>query len=187
MARLHLETAKANADAESARAEIAKANARAADASQKAAEAQLALEKFKQPRKIAEDRISLIADKLRQFSGTRFDAAAIPGDPEAIIFLTFVTAMLESAGWKWVDWSPPNGPLAQVWTITGTDKPNIGQFGFFDVLILFHPDHAAELSKPAEALVTALKAEGFAAAFEVASNPSIPNKDNLHITVGRKR
>lgn len=95
--------------------------------------------------------------------------------------------MLETAGWKWVDWNPPNGPFTQVYTFSGTDKPNIGQFGFFDVLVILHPDHAAELSKPAEALVTALKAEGFAAALELVSNPSIPNKDTVHVTVGRKR
>jgi hypothetical protein len=177
-----IEAGKAAGDALLRAAELEK---KAAESKERATKLELELAKIKQPRKIGEDRIPLIAERLRPFSGTKFDAAAVPGDAEALIFLTFVAATLESAGWKWVDWNPANG--SQVYTITGANKPTIGQFGFFDLLVILHPDHPAELLKPAQELVAALNAEGFAATLEVVANPNIPNKDTVHITVGRKR
>jgi chromosome segregation ATPase len=82
------ETKRAIADSDSAKEGAAKANQRiaelstqaeqlrkdTADANARALEAQLALEKFKQPRSLSERQIETIASKLKQFAGTRFDA-----------------------------------------------------------------------------------------------------------------
>jgi hypothetical protein len=177
-ALLEKEAARLSAQAEEARSEIAGANARAA-------EAQLALEKFKAPRLIEEAKIRSLGEQLKAYGKTRFDAAAAPGDAEAIVFLTYICTMLEIAGWTWVDWNPPNGLLAMVYNIPG--KPNVGQLGFFDVLIVVNPEHASALLHPAEALVNLLKSEGFAATLEVIAHPNMVNADALHVTVGRKR
>jgi len=180
-----LRAAELEKQAEELRKATAEADARAAQATQKAVEAQLALEKFKQPRLLQETRIQSIAEKLAKFAGMRFDAAVVPGDPEAIIFLSHLTTVLEVAKWTWVPWAPPGGAFQMIYTIG--DKPNIGQLGWFNVLLLIHPDHASSLSEPTEALVAAIKAEGFEAAYEIVDNPSAQNKDTIHVVVGRKR
>lgn len=102
-ARLHLEAVKANADAESARAEIAEANARAL-------EAKVALEKFKAPRLLTIEQGTRIADKLKAFAGTRYDAGLGPkGDPEPLYLLRGIANGLSHAGWLQVPWSGEGG------------------------------------------------------------------------------
>jgi len=155
------------------------------DLAGRAKSAEQAWEKFKQPRLLGEQKVRELAAKLKQFSGTRFDTAAIPGDPEAVIFASHIAATLEIAGWTWVDWNPPSGQLMMVYNIQG--KPNIGQFGNFGVTILLHPEYATSLASPAKAITEILVAEGFESSFEIVSNPGIPNKDTVHVTVGKKR
>lgn len=159
----------------------------AAESKERAAKLELELAKIKQPRLLAEDRLKPLAEKLKPFASTPFDLAVIPGDPEAAIFGTHIAAMLEIAGWKWLAWAPVGAPFQQVFTITGTDKPNIGQFGFFDVEILLRPDDPDTLAPPVQALIELLQREGFAVAFETSTNPNINNKATVHITVGKKR
>jgi hypothetical protein len=156
----------------------------AAEAKERAAKLELELAKIKQPRLLGEDGMKVLAAQMTEFADTRFDVGVIPGDPEAFIFLSHVAAALEKACWKWIDWNP-GGPLAGSYILP--DKPNIGQFAFFGVFLIVDPAHADTLSKPALALVEALKAKGFESALEVVANPSIPNKDTVHITFGKKR
>lgn len=159
----------------------------AAESKERAAKLELELAKIKQPRLLSEDRLVPLAEKLKPFASTPFDLAVIPGDPEAAIFGTHIAAMLEMAGWKWVAWAPEGAPFQQVFTITGTDKPNIGQVGFFDVVIFLRPDDPDTLAPPVQALIELLKGEGFAVAFETSTNPNINNKATVHVTVGKKR
>jgi hypothetical protein len=158
-----------------------------AESNERAKKLELELAKIKQPRLISEDRLKSLAEKLKPFASTPFDLAFIPGDPEAAVFGTHIAAMLEMAGWKWVAWAPAGAPFQQVFTITGTDKPNIGQVGFFDVGIFLRPDDPDALAPPVQALIELLKGEGFAVAFETSTNPNINNKATVHITVGKKR
>jgi hypothetical protein len=177
--------AKIEVAREEAKVAVEKAQADAAAANARALEAQLALEKFKQPRVFSDEQRDRLRSKLEAFGKTRFDAAVIPGDPEALIFVSHITATLEWAKWVWVEWVPPGAPLQTTYTIAG--KPNMGHFGSFGVIVLLNPDHASALSKAAEALVEAIRFEGFEAALEIVANPSIPNKDTVHVTVGKKR
>lgn len=159
----------------------------AAQSKERAAKLELELAKIKQPRLIPEEKLKPLAKKLESFSSTPFDLAIIPGDPEAAIFGVTIATVLETAGWKWVAWAPEGAPFQQVFTITGTDKPNIGQFGFFDVTIFLRPDDPDMLATPLQAVMDLLKEEGFAVGFEASTNPNINNKATIHITVGKKR
>jgi hypothetical protein len=165
----------------------AESEKRAAESNERAVKLELELAKIKQPRLLSEERLRPLAERLKRFAPTPFDLAFIPGDPEAAIFGTHIAAMLEMAGWKWVAWAPEGAAFQQVFTITGTDKPNIGQVGFFDVGIFLRPDDPDTLASPVQALVELLQGEGFAAAFETSTNPNINNKATVHITVGKKR
>jgi len=179
-----IEAGKAAGNALLRAAELEK---QAAESRERATKLELELAKIKQPRLLSEERLKPLAEKLRPFAPTPFDLAFIPGDPEAAIFGTHIAAMLEMAGWKWVPWAPEGAPFQNVFTITGTDKPNIGQVGFFDVGIFLRPDDPDTLAPPVQALIEVLKGEGFAVAFETSTNPNINNKATVHITVGKKR
>jgi hypothetical protein len=156
-----------------------------AEANARALEAKLALEKLKTPRLLSEQQISVLVEKLKRFAGTKFDAAVIPGDPEAIIFLSYIAATLEKAGWVWVEWTAPEGQIAMTYTIP--TKPSIGQLGFFGVTLQINPAHDRALSAPADALGLALIAEGIEATLDVIDNPSVPKRETVHVIVGKKR
>ena len=156
-----------------------------ADANARALEAQVALEKFKQPRLLSEQQMSAIAEKLKRFVGTKFDAAVIPGDPEAMIRLSHITATLEKAGWVWVEWTAPEGQIAMTYTIP--TKPSIGQLGFLGLTLQINPAHGRALSAPADALGLALIAEGIETTLDVIDNASVPNRETVHVIVGKKR
>src|SRR6185437_14461534 len=88
-----------------------------------------------------------------------FDMAVLPGDPEAELFLGQLSKTLQLAGWQWVDFAGPSGPLALTYTWPGL--PNVGQMGAFGVDIFIPLDHGAELSTAAASLSTFLKERGF--------------------------
>jgi hypothetical protein len=180
IAQLNTGAARLSAEAESAKGEIAKANQGAAEANARAAEAQLALEKFKQPRLIPDLRV--FGGRLKKFAKTRFDMSVIPGDPEAAVLMSRIAASLEEAGWTWVAYSPPDGALMMVFNMPG--KPNIGQEGWRGVSVQV-PDEMAELSPAANAIAGELMAVGIEATRDKAATV-IPNKDTVHILVGKK-
>lgn len=168
-------------EAETARASIADANARAAEATRQAAQAQLALEKFKQPRAIPDLRV--FGGKLKQFAKTRFDMSVLPGDPEAAVLMSQIAASLEEAGWIWVEYNPPNGTLMMVFNMPG--KPNIGQEGWRGVSVQVFDEYSAELSPAANAVAGELMVVGIEVTRDKAA-AVIPNKDTIHILVGKK-
>jgi hypothetical protein len=182
---IEADTAKSKAELGIAQAAIAKAGVQIAEANARALEAKLALEKFKQPRLLSEPQMLAIAEKLKPFAGTKFDAAVIPGDPEAMMLVASIAAALELAGWVWADWIAPEGQLAMTYTIP--TKPKIGQFGFLGVVLQIDPVHAQTLSVPANTLGSVLIAEGVELTLDVIENASIPSREVVHVTVGKKR
>ncbi|MDR3468930.1 MAG: hypothetical protein P4M07_23635 [Xanthobacteraceae bacterium] len=155
-----------------------------AEANAKALEARLELERFKAPRLLGPGQLKRVAEKMGTFAGTRFDVAALPGDPEALNFALQIAAVLGAAGWSWIEFNHPTGPLMTVYGIPG--KPNIGQGGAWGVVVQTHSDHADEFEAAAKALAGALDAEGFVAAAGGSPVESIPNHDTVHIIVGKK-
>jgi hypothetical protein len=94
------DTAKSKAELGVAQADIAKASVQIAEANARALEAQLALEKFKAPRKLDESQVARIKAAVLPFSGTPFDiAVTLESEPQN--FAAQVGALLESAGWVW--------------------------------------------------------------------------------------
>ena len=78
--------------------QVALAEARAAEANLAATQAQLELEKLKEPRTIApEDQDRLIAE-LKRFTGQNYSFSVFQ-DPEAMALLRVLDVMLKSAGW----------------------------------------------------------------------------------------
>jgi hypothetical protein len=81
------------------------AEARAAEANQKAEEARLELAKYRAPRVLTTEQVDRIADKLRQFPGTRYDAAISSAQEEEILELfEFIHSTLEKAKWAGFPW-----------------------------------------------------------------------------------
>jgi hypothetical protein len=96
---LESQSKRAEADLATAQANIASANARAL-------EAQAALAKFKAPRVLTPQQQTTIAEKLKRFADTKFDAGMGPkGDPEPLYILRNIIATLSSARWVQVAWT----------------------------------------------------------------------------------
>jgi hypothetical protein len=155
-----------------------------AEADARALEAQAQLEKFKSPRNIVNQ--SAVVSKLIGFKGTRFDMAVVVGDPEANRFLGQLSKTLQLAGWEWIDFGAPRGPLTFTYTWPGL--PNVGQMGGFGVDIFVHPEHMAEFSAPADLLSSILSEEGLSIskpASAVAAQ-GFSNDNAIHIVIGKK-
>jgi hypothetical protein len=103
IARLHRETAALTADANKSRAEIAQANARAL-------EAQVALEKYKAPRRLSAEAQAAIAHALgADLKGVKFALSAI--GPEPLDLANDTGDALMAAGMIWIDWPLPGTSL----------------------------------------------------------------------------
>jgi hypothetical protein len=165
---------------------IARLRAESAEANARAAEASLELAKFRAPRSITAEQQTTIAEKLSRFEGTHFDMAVIPADPEAASFLGQISKTMQLAGWKWVEWTHPGGPLAFTYTWPGL--PNVGQMGTTGIDIFLDHDHVTELWDAATTLALALKAEDFSSGTvkDVVKEQGIPNHDTIHVVIGKK-
>jgi len=166
-------TAQAIAESDNAKKGAAEANARAL-------EARLALENFKAPRTLRPDQQAKIAEKLKPFAGTIYDAGIGPmGDPEPLYMLRSLHVALSSANWKHVAWTG-SGDM----TYTEPDMPSMGVTMVTNVIVDVHPDRWKELGPAAEALAAALSAEGIDAIAD--SKPTSINSNAIHIRIGRK-
>lgn len=184
IALLHLETAKANRDAESARAEIAEANARAAEANQKAKEAALELEKFRTPRVRQLEtgsNIEILTKALSPFAGTKFDVGHEKVGREQWDFLWVLEPVLIKAGWTHENWVG-----GEIFMKNGWPGGHIyGVANVSNVSIEVFPDCPPALTAAALALTEALKSIGVDAAIGGFNNSS-QNPDTVHILVGNK-
>jgi hypothetical protein len=172
IAQLTTEGQRLSKEAESAKAAIADANARTA-------EAQAELARFKAPRVLSAEQQGRIVDKLRVFSGTRFDGSIGPkGDVEPLFAMRFIATSLASAGWIQVPWTGSGE------TYTEAPLPALGLTTVSNVIVDVHPDHWAALGPAAIALADALNAEGIAAIAD--SKPTTIPGDLIHLRIGRK-
>ena len=167
---------------QAANVRIAESDQRAAEAQAKAAEAELALIEFRRPRRIGSEQSQIIIDRIKPYSGTRFDIGHVPDDREQMDFLWAFEPVLPKAGWVHIDWAG-----GQMFT-----KPNwpgdhmYGRIAVLNVAIEIHPESLEKLSPAAEALVAALNEIGITAAITAFNNSSL-NVDALHVMIGPKR
>ena len=84
------------------------------EATARALEAQLALEKFRTPRRLTAEQKLSVSNRMRPFSGATFAIASSGG--EAVPFAIDIADTLILAGWQWINWplggiavKPPNG------------------------------------------------------------------------------
>jgi hypothetical protein len=159
--------------------EIADANERAATAEQRAAEATLALAQFKSARSLSPEQQQRIADKLKPFAGTIFDAGIGPmGDPEPLYLLRSISAALSLAGWQFIAWT------GEGLTLTEAPMPAIGSTMVTNVIVDVHPDRWERFGAAATTLAKALAVEGIDAIAD--SKDTSINTNAIHIRIGRK-
>jgi hypothetical protein len=153
--------------------EISLANARAA-------EAELALEKFRAPRKLEETQVTRIISAAARFSGTPFDVSVnLEAEPQS--FAVQIGSVLESAGWVWRNRNNTPGRTIKV----GSHEAGLLNGGPpLGLEIDF--SRTADWSAPLLALGNALQAEGFQPTMNRATDNSA-SPDALHIYVGSKR
>jgi hypothetical protein len=179
--------ARLNNDAEAARRDIANANARAAEsneraakAEQAAAEANLALEKFKAPRKLTPEQSERITESVKKWSGTKFTLAVFD-DPEPIELMAQIENALNSAGWIEDGWK---GGGAIVLSRPG--RPNVGFSRVQGLFIQADGSHAAEFGWQVGTLASALTAEGIAVTPEIGHMSPNTNNEVIQIQIGKK-
>jgi hypothetical protein len=162
IARLHLETANANA---------------------RAKEAELALVKFRAPRLPNKEQLARIAEKLKPFAGTKFDVGLSGNSGEQADFLWRLESALANlepdvpnAGWIELAW----GGLQR------GNRPASGSVAAQNVEIHLHPESREKLLPAANGLISVLKEIGIEAK-DAGFNAHSTNVDAIHILIGDKR
>jgi hypothetical protein len=158
--------------------QIAEANARAEEAKLKTARLELALAKFKAPRRLTQNQRAKLVASLKEFSGTAFDISASIN--ETLIFALDIESTRTEAGWDRRSWTGggtainlPGRPFVAGFVITeGID------------IQIFNPG----LSKARDALVNELRLAGFERVIgsDVDVPPEYTNRNVMHINVGTK-
>jgi hypothetical protein len=128
----------------------------------------------------------VLLKKLKQFSGTEFDAAGGVTDNEQLQFLVRLMDVLKKVEWKQIDWK---------YSMTGmthkllAGSPDIGEATAFDVHISVHKESLDKLKPAGEALIFALREIGVAATGSAVEPAAINNANPaaLHLIVGRKQ
>jgi hypothetical protein len=182
-----VETKRAIAESDSAKEGTAKANERIAELSTQAeqlrkdtAEAQLALAKFRTPRRFDESQVARIKSTVMEFSGTPFDIMVnLESEPQN--FAAQIGALLESAGWVWKDRNNTPGLAINI------GKHQAGMLnGGVPLGIEIDVSKDKDWKGAVLALGNALTAEGIQPVMnEAADNSASP--DAVHLYFGSKR
>jgi hypothetical protein len=143
-------------------------------------EAQLALEKFKAPRKLTPEQQSQVVTKIKFFSATPFEMTLFD-DPEAIDLVLQIEDVLNSAGWTEQSWSGA-GSI----NFTRPQKPTVGLNSMTGLFVQADASRASDLGAAAVALASALKDAGLAATSQVGQMPEGMNKSAVQIQIGKK-
>lgn len=166
-----------------ANARAAEADARAAEANRKAQEAELALVKFRKARGLTPEQAETVVEKIRSFSGTKFDVGHAPVGREQWDFMWQFEPVLAKAGWVHVDWVGGEQFAKLNWTM---QPRRYGVANVVNVSIEVHPKSLENLLPAAKALADALSETGIEATAGEFNNSS-GNVDAIHVLVGEKR
>jgi hypothetical protein len=161
---------------------VANAIARAAEADTRALDAQLALEKFKAPRRLTTEQRTQISEKLRQFGGQEFTGSVVPGLADALPLWRQIAGSLRDANWTLVN--PASTSIDQFVPValSATTRPGVG--------ILYSPlgwTSVPNLHTHAEKLAEALNEEGIDAFAWPAHGSGVEiNPNAIRIEIGPK-
>jgi len=150
-----------------------------ADAQARAAEANLALAKFKAPRRLSSAQQALFVAKLKPFSGTEYDLSA--KDPEPLDFALDIADVLTTAGWKVQTWTD-----SEIVTTLPKRSFAVGTVVLSGVDVQIRDPN---LSAARDALVDVLTLSGFEGvrgSFASVS-PESPGAKVMHIMIGTKQ
>jgi hypothetical protein len=171
--KLSTEAARFELEGQLARAAVSSATARAR-------EAELALERIKAPRLIAEEQRQRIIKKLTPYAAMRFDLAIRP-EPEPQSFAEQLAATLQAAGWQR---QAKQNAGSLVITIPGKPPAAIAT-GFMGLGAEIDASRASQWGDVLASLVGAFSDEGFSMRSNAASDGTAP-PDAIHIFVGSK-
>lgn len=156
---------------------------RIAEANERANTASLELAKFKSPRSLSAEQISLLVSAMGKFGNIQFDGAVGPvNDPEPMVFFDQIAKGLSAAGWRQIAWQAPN--IMILTRSNGT--PNLGGVSVTNVIIDIHPNNAPSLWLAAQTLAATLTEAGIAAIAEQGAGNGNTNEEAVHILIGRK-
>jgi hypothetical protein len=185
-ATLETQTAQAKAELGTAQADIAKASVAVEEAKARALEAQAQLAKYRARRSLMSGTdgfagMERFTDQLKEFSGTRWDAATVPYDAESTILLREIQHALVRAGWQNVDW---HGDGTRSWV----EAKLVGMYGGGGIVVAVSSVDKAPKAvfDAATALGKALQEIGVAGDPGIVQMPDIPNADAVHVLIGKK-
>jgi hypothetical protein len=151
-----------------------------AEATARAAEAQLALEKFKAPRRLSPEQITHVREAVSKFPDTPFDLAVNPS-PEAQALAVQMSDLLESAGWKWL----PHGKISGL-ALSRPGKPGMNiETSFTGLAIEAEAKRAPSWRGPVVALMDGLTESGLPPLLNM-PNDGTATDTAIHIIVGAK-
>jgi|SRR5580658_333672 hypothetical protein len=174
LAHAEADAVKAQAAASKALSSADKAESHIADALQRAETAEREAAKLKErfaDRSLSDKQAQSIATKIRPFAGQEFDVVTYWDLPEPFKIADRIAGIMASplAGWKYV-------PITQASMLLG---------GVAGVQVWVHPAATESVKRAANALVSALNAEGITAYIKE-QNPKNPIDLKIHLSVGTK-
>jgi hypothetical protein len=162
------------------RRDLDAASKRATDAEGVATTARQELEKFKKPRELTTEQVTIIANALKPLAGTSFDMACADNQ-ESMKLLGQIEDALNVAGWKELGWT---GGASIV--IARPNKPSIGRAVETGVSVQFEPEQQTQLGPATATLVFVLINANIQATAEIMPIPRNDNHNAVHVIVGEK-
>jgi hypothetical protein len=144
----------------------------------------LELAKFKAPRILSTAQQGKITEAIRTFSGKQFDVA-LNTEPEPQFLLPQIEDALKAGGWVEIDWKGNGGGDAEINFVRG-GRTTAGIVIASGVIIQMRHEDLPELWQAAQALASALNAEGIAAKAEPGLGFPNTNIKTIHVMVGKK-
>ena len=156
-----------------------------ADAQKQAADAQLALDKFKAPRRLSPEQQTALSHEMRPYAGTPFTMAVF-NDKESNDLLGQIFQALVDAGWKPVAWQT-EGIIST--TVNYPGRPNFGLTNLDGVYIQADERYVEKFGPQVNRLAALLDSQGIWATGEVGAMPktNLKNIGVINVMIGQKK
>lgn len=160
------------------RERVAELGKETAEANKRAKEAELALEKFRAPRKFDPDRRAQFIETLKPFARTAYDVSTY--GPDSVEFALHIAEVLKDAAWDLRNWT--GGGSTTILPAANRYAGNVVLFGV-DIR-----GYNPKLTEAVNVLVKVLKDAGFDEIRGDIREPALTSEANMiHIMIGPKR